>query len=323
MRDLMKIRNDKFRKAAGKIGAVLLAFCLSAAMALPAQADTDPDEKVRASSVNVTFQTDKSELEGTSVNLYKIAEFTSDAAAYTLSDPYAGELGSPTFDGSDEARLAAGAQTLVPIVRADGISPDQSSQVSGGKAYFESLPAGLYLVTYDLPSDCGYNAGAILQSFPYDFEGNDYVSDITIDIKVSTVETQQTKYRVQKVWKGDSEKDRPDSITVVILKDGREYDRQQLSSSNNWSCSWEYDGSAVFSVKEESVPEGYSVRVTQNGTEFSVTNTRSGQTTSKPGSAGIKTGDNSALMLWIILLCGGGLAMVIFGIRFAGKNRKE
>lgn len=85
--------------------------------------------------------------------------------------------------------------------------------------------------------------------------------------------------KVHKVWddKGYENK-RPQYITVTLLKNGEEYDTQQISAAGNWEYTWadlpryDVDGKEIkWSIREGYI-SGYVVNVTQNGNSFVLTN---------------------------------------------------
>ena len=96
----------------------------------------------------------------------------------------------------------------------------------------------------------------------------------------------ETQVKVSKVWKGDSEGERPESVTVQLLNGETVIDSAVLSAENGWSCVFEglpacnAQGVAYeFSVAEVAVP-GYSIQVEGDAASgFVITNTK----TEKPG----------------------------------------
>lgn len=72
--------------------------------------------------------------------------------------------------------------------------------------------------------------------------------------------------RVQKVWKDDDKKNRPSSIGVDLLGDGKVVDHQVLSEENHWTYAWnDLSGDMRWSCVETSVPSGYSVSSYREG----------------------------------------------------------
>ena len=89
----------------------------------------------------------------------------------------------------------------------------------------------------------------------------------------NTHEVEKTTRSVTKVWKDNNDQDglRPDSITVVLSKDGVKTDKTfVLNESNNWSYTFtnldKYsNGKEInYTIDEVDVPEGYSKDVTIN-----------------------------------------------------------
>ena len=103
---------------------------------------------------------------------------------------------------------------------------------------------------------------------------------------VNTVSNQTTEYAVTKTWNDGDGTGRPDSITVVLLRNGETFKSAELNAANNWSYEWtnlpvytftREDGTLksvtknVYTVEEVSVP-GYNTTYGPN----SITNTRTG-----------------------------------------------
>lgn len=90
-----------------------------------------------------------------------------------------------------------------------------------------------------------------------------------------------TSVDVTKVWSGDSEEERPASITVNLLGNGVVIDTITLTAANNWSHTFEAlptadkNGQAyTYTVSETAVP-GYTTRITGDAqTGFMITNTK-------------------------------------------------
>lgn len=99
---------------------------------------------------------------------------------------------------------------------------------------------------------------------------------------------------VNKLWKNDKEAGkRPDTITVILYKDGEKYDSKTISEKDKWSCTWKNLPSQYkWTVDEGSLPAGYTKSISLKGTTFTITNTYS----SIP-----QTGDDSAPILWALL----------------------
>ena len=93
-----------------------------------------------------------------------------------------------------------------------------------------------------------------------------------------------TSVTVNKVWKGDEGQNRPDSITVELYGDGAIYDTVQLTKDGGWTHTWtDLAIDVIWTVKEVVVP-GYTSKVTNDGNDFTITNTW--QPPEEPGKPG-------------------------------------
>ena len=82
---------------------------------------------------------------------------------------------------------------------------------------------------------------------------------------------------MQKVWKGDTAEDRPESITVQLLKDGKAYSTLELSASKDWKGRWvDLSEKYNWTVEELDVPDGYSSDVSVRNNTWTITNTYDG-----------------------------------------------
>ena len=84
-----------------------------------------------------------------------------------------------------------------------------------------------------------------------------------------------TYLNVKKVWVGDNEDIRPESIDVQLLRDGEAYgDSVTLNEENGWKASWSgLSKSYDWSVEEVEIPVGYTSAVTNAGKNWTITNT--------------------------------------------------
>lgn len=81
---------------------------------------------------------------------------------------------------------------------------------------------------------------------------------------------------VLKQWEDDSSETRPGSVTVRLMKDGKEYDEVTLTASKGWKHTWNnLDKNAEWTLAEVDVPDDYTVLVDREGNTFVVTNTGS------------------------------------------------
>ena len=125
----------------------------------------------------------------------------------------------------------------------------------------------------------------------------------------NTHEIETKNITVTKVWEdsdNESEK-RPESVTVILLANGKEYDRIELSETNNWTHPFEgvpvndEDHKEItYSVTEEDVPEGYEVAYEETEDGFIVHNAL-GQGDGEPPE-NPQTGSNIVLYLIALLI---------------------
>ena len=115
---------------------------------------------------------------------------------------------------------------------------------------------------------------------------------------------------VNKLWKNDKEAGkRPETITVTLYKDGVKYDSKTISEKDKWTCTWKNLPSQYkWTVDESKLPAGYTKSISQKGNTFTITNTY---------SSIVQTGDNSAPILWalLVLTTAAGAALTIRKLR--------
>ena len=78
---------------------------------------------------------------------------------------------------------------------------------------------------------------------------------------------------VKKVWKLDDGSKAVDSVTVVLLRDGKEYQRVELSKQNGWTYIWtELSDRYTWTVIEVDIPDGFTSTISQEGNLWTITN---------------------------------------------------
>lgn len=146
-----------------------------------------------------------------------------------------------------------------------------------GEAKFTGLDAGIYLVVGSSTEVNGilYTPKPALIRIPgHDMQGK-LVKDVVASVKYDrlVLPPEPISRTVTKVWDDDDSPNRPKSVTVQLLKDGEKYDEQVLSADSDWSYTWEeLDPASEWSVIEADVPDGYTVSVSLEDTEFIITN---------------------------------------------------
>ena len=138
---------------------------------------------------------------------------------------------------------------------------------------------------------------------------------------------------VKKVWKLDNGGKATNTVTVVLLKDGKEYQRIELSDQNGWTYTWAgLSDQYTWTVAEANVPDGFTSKVDQEGMIFTITNDdkppvpENPSDPDKPTDDNPQTGDETNLALWLVLLgiSGTGIAITLLGSkhRYKGKHNK-
>lgn len=174
------------------------------------------------------------------------------------------------------------ATTLEGYVLRDSITPtDSASTDSSGNASFPTggriLQPGLYLVIADRHVQNGYS----YEFTPFTLILGHYAEqefNAVVNAKFSSeilpILPLTTTRKVLKIWDDDSHEDeRPDEITVQLLRDGEVYDAVVLNKDNNWRHTWtglRYD--SKWTVAEDEL-DGYTVSVSREGVTFVITNT--------------------------------------------------
>ena len=77
---------------------------------------------------------------------------------------------------------------------------------------------------------------------------------------------------VHKVWEDNGDPDRPEAVTVNLLRDGKAFEEVELSEENQWTHTWEELNDRYEWTVEEEVPEGYEVAYKTEDNKIFITN---------------------------------------------------
>lgn len=301
-----------------RIFSLALLFCIGLALVCPlsAQAATALDTNAEA-SLTLHYQKGGTGYAGLKIGIYRVAEAKANGS-FSLVEPFA----SWPIDIQGITRQSQWqyiAQTLNAYIVADGISPDREMRTDdAGTVCFTDLDTGLYFVREArAESDSGaYIFNQFLVYVPTPQPDGSYVYDVEANPKCTRFIPKQL-YSVTKLWKdGGKQSLRTKSVRIDIFKDGVLYTSQTLSRDNGWLYSWYVagDDDGKWTVAERSVPDGYTVSIRQNGSHFTVINTR------KTSPGGPTTGDSPAPLLWIVLMGLSGVVLVALGV--SARRRK-
>ena len=206
---------------------------------------------------------------------------------------------------------------LEGFVTAEAMEPDRTVKTDkNGEAVFSGLLPGLYLVRGVTAARQGQSC--VFEPFLVLLTGRE--TALTGDgshlqrviPKGSWSGPEKQSLRVYKLWQDSGKQSgRPKSIEVSIYRDEKLYKTVTLSDSNSWSCSWEERGSSVWTVRENTVPTGYTATVTRDGNAFCITNTAEQKPT---GGTTPNTGDSFPLSGWMVMLAVSGFVLLGLGI---------
>lgn len=282
--------------------AFLRPFCVNAA-ALDVNAQAN---------LTLHYQKDGKAFSGLQIDIFRVAEAFPDGS-FQLTAPFSGY--PVNIHGiTTQAQWQFVATTFTSYITANHISPNAQVHTDGeGIARLTGLPTGLYLVREVIAEDgdATYIFNQFMVYLPTPQPDGTYNYAVEAKPKCTGF-IPKTHYTVTKLWQdGGNRSARPQEVTVEIYKDGVLQETKTLNADNNWSYRWSVSGEdhGKWTVAEPSVPAGYQVTVQENGSVFSVINTRQGGMTPPP-----LTGDNFIALPWILMMCFSGIMLVILGL---------
>ncbi len=245
--------------------------------------------------------------EGVTFQMYQVGQRMEDGSLELT-----GDFTDYSVDLSQDDWLDTAA-TLAALAARDQLPADASGVVSDGTVTFSKLENGIYLVVGASNSQGGFYYTPV--PFLVELSGQAITAQVKFD---QEEEEQPLAYTVKKVWSQDQGQDRPDQVTVQLLRDGEVYRSALLNDSNHWSYTWDgLESGHRWQVTEQDVPEGYQMSVSQEGTVFRVTNTWSPEETPTPPTPDETPSDTlpQTGQLWwpVPLLLGAGLLLLLWG----------
>jgi len=267
----------------------------------------------RMCSLEISYSKEGISFEDLKIDIYRVAKLT-DEGEYELLEPYSG-YPIKIHGITSQQEWTETAQTIKSYVTAEHVSAYRSLKTgSDGKVFFTDLETGLYMVkgvtaenesgTFIFRDFMIYLPAPTESGYDYDMKA----------VPKSAYYTRPEKYTVVKLWNdGESADERPESVSVDILRNG-EVDRSiVLDGTNDWSYSWEAEKSDdVWSVMEKDVPEGYEVLIVNNETSFIIKNTKQPDIPDEPGSP--ETGETAPLFMYVLTFCISGMGLIIVGL---------
>lgn len=263
-------------------------------------------------SLTLHYQKDGIVFPDLQIDIYRVAEALPDST-FALIPPYS-SYPVNIHDITQQTQWKHIATTLSAYIAAEKTAPDcQMLTNAEGIACFEGLDTGLYLVREVLAEDVDatYIFNQFMVYVPTPQPDGTYNYAVEAKPKCTGF-IPKTQYTVTKLWQdGGNRSARPREVTVEIYKDGILQETKTLNADNNWSYSWSVstEDKGKWTVAEPSVPTGYQVTIQENGSVFSVINTRQGGMTPPP-----LTGDNFIALPWILMMCFSGIILVFLGL---------
>jgi len=263
-------------------------------------------------SLSLTYSYNDSDFEGLKVSLYRVAEVDTNTVFRLSGDFQEYALAVNNVKSQEEWKQIA--QTAMSYVVADSIEASASAATDAeGKASFEGLPTGLYLVSpCRVDHDKGYlSFDSFMMILPSANEDGTWSYEVDAKPKSVYVQTQpdDVEYSVIKLWKDTGfESARPASVKIEIYKDGTFVEEVTLSADNSWRYSWTAPGDgAVWTVAEKDVAKDYTVLIENKDNTFAVSNTYS---KNPPPPV---TGDTANTAFYVVMLAIAGLGLIIIG----------
>ena len=256
-------------------------------VALPTLADTGTN------TLGVVCRSGESGLFGVTFDLYPVAaaDLNGKWKLTDLFDDYPVDIEGYSAKTADEL-----AQTLRGYVLLDGIQADRSVRsTANGSCSFDGLTDGLSLLLGRKFSEVNatYTIQPILVCLPYtDGNASEKQREIVCQPKTyasvnyrltpeACPREETASVKVLKLWENedDSHSKRPASVTAILLRDGKPFDRVLLNADNGWSHIFSnlpcYDEEGVpyaWTVVETPV-DSYRVSTVATDDGFTVTNT--------------------------------------------------
>lgn len=282
-----------------------LSLIVAAAMLLPFSIPVYATSASGTVKIGFFEAEDKIPQEGAVAELYQVADLVITDVGYKFSytDDFKGCSANLSAISDDYTDIFA------DYIEENNISGEVRIVNNEGYADFGEVKLGLYLAVQTKATEGTAACNPFLITVP---QGS--LDSLNYDI-IAVPKTDIVRLvdiTVKKVW-NDSEKKRPDSVSVQLLNNDKVVDEVTLSVENDWEYIWtEMPKGDGYSVREI-VPKGYTATYKQNGFEFTVTNT----------DRLVQTGQ----LNWPVpVLAGMGLLLMILGLviwqKDSSKNEK-
>ena len=221
---------------------------------------TAVSEEKGSITLNLTDKETKTPLAEIPFRLYFIAEanIESSGISYEFLDAYADAKADP--ENLQDSYLAV---HLAHFAISEKQPYTEKSTDKNGVLVFDNLEKGLYLAVSVNEAEDAYKISPFVISVPvYDsyLKKWEYHIDATPKTPDFEWEEEDSETYISVIKKWETETSHPESITVVLLKDFKEYLKVELNADNGWHYRFDkLSKSHIWSVVEENVPDGYKV----------------------------------------------------------------
>ncbi len=277
----------------------------------------EPISTTEKCSLQLSYTSAETTFSNLDVKLYRVASVSADFQ-YSLLDQFAStKLVLNGIQSQSEWNTVR--FTLESFIMANEITYDATLLTDDqGVVSFSELPVGLYFVPAQTATLNGfrYYFQSALISLPGLLDDGTWDYSVLASPKpdVRPPSSDDLEYKVLKLWKGDGSENRPNQVTVDLIKDSVVARTVTLSAENNWSYSWyAADDGSIWTVSEKDPPKDYTVTVEQNKTTFSIINSFEEEPDDPP-----KTGDTTHVSFYVLLLSIAGIVMLLLGV---GKRK--
>lgn len=278
----------KIRKIVSLV-AILISFAIVAfTLSATAAAFLDKNGSV---TLRVTDSETDIPLKNVAFRLYFVARAyeSGNSIRYELIPPY-----DESKIGIDDLQDASLPIHLAYFAESRSLPYTEKSTDENGVLVFEDLTPGLYLIVPAQEIEGCYMPSPFVVSVPeYDTVNKTWVFDVDASPKIigGVVDGDEDTYiSVVKKWK--TEKEIPEKITIVLLRDFKEFAKIELNEDNNWHYRW--DGLSkdfVWSVVESQVPDGYKVSYETSSNTVTIINKYNEEGTTEPGEGTTRPSD--------------------------------
>lgn len=142
-------------------------------------------------------------------------------------------------------------------------NPVTLSDKNGWKHEWKDLPLGFTWTVEEVDAPEGFT------SYTNNYDNHFVITNDDVD-----TEQKPETVNVKKVWVIDDGGERPDSVSVQLMRDGEPFgDPVTLNDANDWSYAWnDLESGHNWTVVELNVPDGFKATVSQSGDTFTIIN---------------------------------------------------